>query len=233
MNLDRKTLAYYRRPLDAPSMLVIVCWLALWLVWPLRGVQPARVRIPGSMRIRCVDVGSEDSYRRPTVFLNGVTGFKPADAGFDEMLGAARRSRARPLEDDASIRGMSKSSELSPASAAEAVMGEYEPVWRESPVFLSAGEQGEVLVARCSEALRQAGLQFEETLDAGLVNDKTWQVILYVEGDGAGHVAHVFLLQGSGDAETDAHLVKAVYRAEMREDAPAVGGRVTISYDCQ
>lgn len=233
----QKAVAFYRQPLDLPAVVLVVAWVGLWLLWPARSVMPERVRMPTGMHIRCVDlgVGGKNSYLRPSAFLDsGLTGAAVPAEGFADMLRAPRRMRSRPLVDERWPSGdASPTQEASLAGEVRAAMRPYVPQWRSAPAFLRSGTQDAQLVVRCSESLRRAGLQMAQLFDPDLMNGRSWQVRLYVEGDRRGTVQHVFVEQGSGDSVTDASLVRAMYRATLPDGAAGVYGRVTISYDRQ
>jgi len=227
--------AFYRRPIDAPSVLIVAAWLALWMVWPWGGSRPARVRIPGSMQVRYVDPGGAESYRRPTAFLfaPGLAGSGPAARDFGEIQRVAHRPRRRMLDNVAGVFEPVPLESASPARDARDSLGEYSSLWIDSPAFMRAGGGQSRLVVWCSDALRDAGFRLADVLEAEMVSGKSWEVVLEVEAAAGGRIEHVFVINSSGDSSIDAGLVRAAYRATLPGATPGLRGRVTIGCERQ
>jgi len=230
--------AYYTRPLDLPSVALVVAGLALWLVWPSPGDAPDRARLPRRFEVCYAGSasGQDRQYREPTIFFDPLTPMREVPSeGFTEMIGAARKRRSRLLPRERSTAGDGGGEEdLAPLRlTVENVLAGYVPQWEKNPVFLRREGQDPRLVVRCSEALRQAGFQPPELTGSELANGKAWEVILSVDWEDGETVRHVFLERGSGDPAVDSAAVRTMYKAALREGAGARSGRVTLSYGKQ
>ena len=231
MKLERRRAKYSRGPIGVPSVLLMLGWTGLWLLWssPGRTAWPAR-RASGT-RFYHAFGAAQDARLLTHPFWTGLPAHEDSRApehGVPEAAWSYQAGRPHYLgRTDRSVRDADAGTAVETGGERAA----YEPRWADQPAFgREPGVEPAVLVG-LSPSLERCGYDVPALTIANFDEpDRSWQVQLYVECDGAGETKSVFLEQGSGVPGIDAELVRTMYGGRASRPAEGCRGRVKISF---
>ena len=216
-------------PVGVPTLILLVIWIGLWLLWPaqppiekVRRRQATRVTYLGNMD------GADRTYIQPDLFgRSSRVGFRPdeetaslAEAAMIERPRIARLLEWQPVqwkEQSVAMADVPIGARLSsPGLAAR-------------PVFGVSGERHGVMVA-LSGRLKAAGFELREAAASAFPTNASWEVTARVEGGADGAVDRAFMLKGSGNAATDADVLREIQRGRATATNVPFRGDITLGW---
>lgn len=236
--MKRASHAYSRGPIGIPAALICIAAVSLWFLWPDpvgRSIGRRR-QVP----VVCAYVaglpGLSGLRATPDLFSRvSPVGFhlEREDRGFPEAAPPRRTEPVSPLMRAETLpeeRGRPPAGEAGRVALDELVT--YRPFWQDAAVFADAVPKAPALHLAVSPRLRPHGLVLPE-LPAASRNGMPaqWDAVLSVSVGTDGRIEHVFVESGTGHAELDRAVVRAVGSAQAtRPPEQRVEGWVTVSF---
>ena len=210
----------------------------MWFLWPSGPrLEGGRRREPPGTRV-AYGVVRESLVMNPTLFARSTrVGFhlpEPRTHGMTQMRTPEPARQARFLHVAAPVISMERlgmrtdSSELAAASL-EGFRTAWQPESGAAPVAAPAPVSSQ-LVVRVRGVLAERGFRLAEENLGPAALAGSWDTEVVVEIDAAGVPLHVFVEEGSGRADVDAMLVRALRRSRAEAGAAPASGRVAVSF---
>lgn len=216
---------------DSPTILTVVAWLAIWLLWPMNGSDRPRSRVPTAASVGYLAGGpAAPWYVEPDWFARTTRpGFGMPDvtaamdsAVPDRSMAEAPRFVAGGLEVERPADGRMPEAETN---------AEHRVLWSAKRTFLPAAPAPAMVVSLSAELM---GCSFElpaYTNGMPAAPSKPWQVVAHVDVGEDGRVENVLIELGCEDPQVNATIARWLNRGVARRTGGAVSGRVTLSGD--
>ncbi len=224
---------FYRKgPIDIPSVFVSVCWIAIWLVWPVGRESYSSTGSSARMKLRYVKVGVEECMQGESVFMNNLGVM--ADRGV--VSNTLDRYKEKETDDSWKRRGQAViSAEMSEKTLLNKRFveadGKYDPNWRGTPAFTTDVFAWQQIVWQVSGDLKNHEYKTPSLPESLTGINKAWQVTVSVDAGINGWPEHVFVETSSGDQEIDDKVVRVVYQIRFLNMDKACGGFVTVGFE--
>lgn len=235
----RSRFGVWQQWVDAPTILIAVSWVALWMLWPTLPESDAGTA-SGRLGMVCAREGALpplERYKRPDLIaFSSPLSFVPHARTRSPVpaLTHAREARAHmlPRVETAEVRQISQPDAV--ALGAEAVRCVRPP---NLPALKpGAGAGGVARVTPMVAVEVSAGLGANRPVWSSgdrtqlFSGSRPWEVELSLTLDEAGHPGRVFLEQESGDPEIDRAVVRILSRPDVWRHGTAGRGRVLVSF---
>ena len=78
--------------------------------------------------------------------------------------------------------------------------------------------------------LKAAGFEMREAAGSHLPTNRSWEVNARIDGADDGSVERVFMMKGSGDAATDADVLREIHRGKAPSGRGPFSGNITVGW---
>jgi hypothetical protein len=224
---------YLRSMAAIPPVLLAVCWLALWMVWPHGSRNAQEVRVRSGTRLSFT--GNEQAFNRAVVASDVAVIPSSATRILDDKDDLAillfKQAAVAPKyleETEGFDRALARAKEDGAAVVSGAAG--YRPRWDVPPAFAARSAGPMELVVEAGPALKARGFRLPEAPAETAKTVQGWQAVLQVECGPDGKVEHVFLEAGSGNPALDSVVVRWVGRGTLSTGTGSCGGRVAVNF---
>ena len=215
--------------MDAPTVLIVVVWLAIWLLWPMNGADRPRSRVPTAARVGYLADGpAAPWYVEPDWFARTTRpGFGMPDV--TAAMDSAVPDRSMIESPRFVAGGMEVERPRGGAMPEVATNAEYRVSWSSSPTFPPTAAAPSVVVAMSAELIE---CRFELppcTNDVVALPAKPWQAAAHVDVGADGRTENVLIEMGCEYPQVNATIARWLERGVSGQVGAAVSGRVTVS----
>jgi hypothetical protein len=220
--------------MDTPTVLIVVAWLAIWLLWPRNGADRPRLRVPASASVGYLAGGpAAPWYVEPDWFARTTRpGFGMPDV--TAAMDSAVPDRSMVESPRFVEGGMEVERPGGGAMPETGTNAGYLVRWPSRPAFLPAAPAPPVVVTMSAEL---TGCRFDlpaDPLPPGTNGvrtqpDKPWQVVAHVDVGTDGRTENVLIELGCEDSRLNATIARWLQRGVAGRAGAPVSGRITIS----